>query len=112
LRGNYSHDNWGDGLWTDIDNIHSVIEDNTITNNERNGIKHEISYDATIRNNRIDGNRASGIFINSSSNVRIFDNRLYNNGSGIDLIQQDRGAGNWGPHRLADTEIYDNDVSG
>jgi parallel beta-helix repeat protein len=112
LRGNYSHDNWGDGLWTDIDNIHTVIEDNTITDNERNGIKHEISYDAIIRNNRIDGNEASGIFINSSSNVRIFDNRLYNNGSGIDLVQQDRGAGDWGPHLLADTEVYDNEVSG
>jgi parallel beta-helix repeat protein len=112
LRGNYSHDNWGDGLWTDIDNIHTLIEGNTITNNERNGIKHEISYDATIRKNRIDGNGASGIFINSSSNVRVFDNRLYDNGSGIDLVQQDRGEGNWGPHLLADTKVYDNEVGG
>jgi parallel beta-helix repeat protein len=112
LRGNYSHDNWGDGLWTDIDNIHTVIEDNTIVGNERNGIKHEISYDAVIRNNRIEDNGASGIFINSSSNVHIFDNQLYNNGSGIDLVQQDRGSGSWGPYLLADTKIHDNEVGG
>jgi parallel beta-helix repeat protein len=112
LRGNYSHDNWGDGLWTDIDNIHTVIENNTILRNERNGVKHEISYDAVIRNNRIQDNGASGIFINSSSNVHIFGNELYGNGSGIDLVQQDRGSGDWGPHVLADTKIHDNELGG
>ena len=51
VRGNFSHHNRGPGLWTDINNIHTLYENNTVEDNERGGIFHEISYDATIRNN-------------------------------------------------------------
>ena len=41
------------GLWTDINNIYTLYENNIIEDNVRGGIFHEISYDATIRNNTI-----------------------------------------------------------
>ena len=33
VRGNYSHDNNGSGMWTDIDNIHTLYEDNVVVHN-------------------------------------------------------------------------------
>ena len=51
VRGNSSHHNGGPGLWTDIGNIYTLYENNTVEDNERGGIFHELSYDATIRYN-------------------------------------------------------------
>ena len=51
VRNNNSHHNGGPGLWTDIGNIYVLYENNTVEDNERGGIFHELSYDATIRNN-------------------------------------------------------------
>ena len=58
MRGNYSHDNNGTGMWTDIDNIHTLYENNVVAHNTMAGISHEISYDAIIRNNTLIGNGA------------------------------------------------------
>ena len=38
VRGNYSHDNNGSGMWTDINNIHTLYEDNVVVHNTINGI--------------------------------------------------------------------------
>ncbi len=51
VRNNYVHDNLGPGLWTDIDNINTIYEENIVTYNNNAGIKHEISFDVIIRNN-------------------------------------------------------------
>ena len=56
VRGNYSHDNNGFGLWTDINNYNTLYENNLVVNNSGGGINHEISYDAVIRNNTLIGN--------------------------------------------------------
>jgi parallel beta-helix repeat protein len=53
LRDNYSHDNLGPGMWTDISSIHILYENNVVMNNTRSGIFHETSYDAVIRNNTL-----------------------------------------------------------
>ena len=50
-RGNFIHHNNGPGLWTDIDNIYVLFENNRVEDNSRAGIYHEVSYDAIIRNN-------------------------------------------------------------
>ncbi len=110
FRSNYSHHNWGDGVWTDINNIHTRIEGNTVTNNERYGIKHEISYDATIRNNTVSENLATGILINSSPNVEVYGNDVWRNGVGIEVIDQDRGSGPYGPYVTEGLDLHDNEV--
>ena len=110
LRDNYSHENWGDGLWTDINNIHTLIEGNTVTNNERYGIRHEISYDATIRNNTVSENTAAGIVINSSPNVEVYGNNVWRNGDGIEVLDQDRGTGPYGPYVTEGLDLHDNEI--
>jgi parallel beta-helix repeat protein len=126
VRGNYSHDNNGSGMWTDIDNIHTLYEDNVVAHNTGAGISHEISYDAIIRNNTLIGNGAGDtrswwwgneIQIQNSQNVDVYGNRvdMTGGGNGIVLIQQNRpvkipggGTGQFGPHVTTGNHIHDN----
>ncbi len=119
VRGNYSHDNIGPGLWTDIDNIHTLYENNRVENNSHAGIFHEISYDAIIRGNTVIGNGfargdwlwGAGILIAASPNVDVHSNLLEGNANGIALIQQSRGIGAYGPHEMQNIDVHNNSVS-
>ena len=119
VRGNYSHDNNGSGLWTDTNNIHTLYEDNLVVHNTINGISHEISYDAIIRNNTLIGNgygdtRGWGwgaeINIQNSQNVDVYGNKVDMTGgnNGIVLIQQNRGSGTHGQYLTINDHIHDN----
>lgn len=118
VLGNYAHDNNGYGLWTDIDNIHTLYDGNTVVNNLAGGISHEISYDATIRNNVVTGNGSptapwlwdGQIQIQNSKNVEVYGNHVdaTTGGNGITLIQQDRGSGAYGPHTTTGNAVHDN----
>jgi len=126
VRGNYSHDNNGIGMWTDIDNIHTLYENNVVAHNTMGGISHEISYDAIIRNNTLIGNGADDprswwwgneINIQNSKNVDVYGNRvdMTGGGNGLVLIQQNRpvsepgsGTGQFGPHVTTGNNIHDN----
>jgi parallel beta-helix repeat protein len=119
VRGNYSHDNNGIGMWTDIDNIHTLYENNVVAHNTGGGISHEISYDAVIRNNTLIGNgygRTEGwlwggeIQIQNSQNVDVYGNRIdmTGGGNGVVLIQQNRGSGTYGPWVTTGNHIHDN----
>ena len=121
VRGNFSHHNRGPGLWTDINNIHTLYENNTVEDNERGGIFHEISYDATIRNNTSRRNgtgkdfpywtTGAGIEIVSSRNVEVHGNTLEDNWQGITGLDDHRGTGNAGPYTLINLNVHDNVVT-
>ncbi len=124
VRNNYSHHNWGDGLWLDIDNINATIENNRVERNERAGIFYEISYAATIRNNTLMGNGflmsngqpskswgAAGIFVNASPDVAIYGNTLTGNRRGIFLQQGNRGLGAYGPRITRNADVHNNTVT-
>jgi parallel beta-helix repeat protein len=120
VRGNFSHHNNGPGLWTDIDNIRTTYENNTVTDNAGPGIFHEISYDATITGNVLRGNGLGlggiwyggvGILVSASPNVEVYGNTLSGNGGGIGLMQQNRGTGLFGAHELHDVFVHDNDIT-
>ncbi|KAA1057418.1 carbohydrate-binding domain-containing protein [Azospirillum argentinense] len=122
VRGNYSHDNTGFGLWTDIDNVGALYENNVVVGNSGGGITHEISYDAVIRNNVLVGNgfkpQAEGwlwggsIQIQNSQKVEAYGNKIDITGvkgaNGIVMIQQDRGAGEFGTYTTTNNKIHDN----
>jgi parallel beta-helix repeat protein len=121
VRRNSSHHNQGPGLWTDINNVDTLYEGNTVYANASHGIVHEISYDAVIRNNRITDNGrldrlsgwgGAGIRIAASPNVEVYGNVLAGNSNAIILLQQRRT--DWpsphGPHELHDIDVHDNDV--
>jgi parallel beta-helix repeat protein len=112
-RGNLVYGNRGPGLWTDIDNVESLIEDNRVYDNAHAGIKHEISYAAVIRNNVVEGNgfghgvrrRGAGILVRESADVQVTGNRLRGNADGIILLQEDRGDGPLGPYELRNVVV-------
>jgi hypothetical protein len=121
VRGNFSHHNDGPGLWTDINNIYTLYENNTIEDNVRGGIFHEISYDATIRNNTIRRNgtgkdfpwwtTGAGIEIVSSRNVEVYGNTLVDNWQGITGLNDHRGSGNHGAYVITNMNVHDNTVT-
>jgi parallel beta-helix repeat protein len=123
VRNNYSHDNTGPGMWTDVSSIRTLYENNLVENNTRAGIFHETSYDAVIRNNAILNNGSlsaddwfwnAQLQIAASQNVEAYGNVILvnseNNGNGIMLIQQDRSSEpcEYGPCRVANNFIHDN----
>jgi parallel beta-helix repeat protein len=123
VRGNFVHDNRGNGLWFDIDNVDALIEENVIEDNEGQGIFYEISYDAVIRSNEVRGNvrvrdgeeacnllYGAGILVAHSANVEVYDNVIEDNCNGIGGIQQDRGSGDLGPHLLENLHVHDNTI--
>ena len=113
VRGNFSHHNKGHGLWTDIDNISTLYERNRVEDNDFDGILHEISYGAVIRDNICLRNGVAapdpgwitggGIVVNSSSDVEIYGNTLVGNFNGIGGIQSNRGSGRYGRYLLQES---------
>jgi hypothetical protein len=118
VRDNYSHDNNGYGLWTDIDNINTTYEGNRIEYNSMGGINHEISYAASIHDNSFVGNGGNGltwlwgsaIQVQNSQDVEIFNNVIdaSSGGNGIGVIQQDRGTGAYGDYVAVNNNVHDN----
>jgi parallel beta-helix repeat protein len=115
VRGNFVHDNYGNGLWTDGDAINVVYEDNIAVRQEGNGIHHEISCDAVIRNNTFSDNGGGGIVVTASQNVVVKRNVVENNGQGIVLWHQDRERDPNDPHECAwilkDVRVRHNSVT-
>lgn len=118
VRGNNVHHNDGPGLWTDIDNIRTVYEDNEVNDNKGEGIFHEISYSAVIRNNHVRRNGltfnawlwGAGIHVASSRDVEVYGNYVEGNGNGIAGTQQARGDGAYGPRILSNLVVHHNTV--
>jgi hypothetical protein len=129
VKYNYSHDNHGPGLWTDINNIGVDYEYNRVENNWAGGIFHEISYDAVIAYNLVKNNSqliycpgwlwCAGIQIAASGGtagkiIDVHDNVVVSNsathGNGIALLQQDRGGGSQGAWIVQNVHVHNNTV--
>jgi parallel beta-helix repeat protein len=121
FRANNVHDNYGNGLHTDTDNIHITYENNIVRNNWGVGIFHEASADAVIRNNTLSGNdkRIAGsslysgadIFLNDSKNTEIYGNNITAGVHGIGLYDNDRGSGAYGLFEVRNVYVHDNVIS-
>ena len=120
VRGNWSHDNHGPGMWTDINNVDVVYEDNVVTGNQGYGILHEISYRATIRSNIVQDTRPrddSGFFgggeivVSASPDVEVYGNQV-RGVVGIGILQQRRVdfPSPLGPHAARNVHVHDNTV--
>jgi len=133
LTNNNVHDNHGPGLWMDTDNIGSIVEGNTVSNNTGPGIMSEVSYDAEISGNLVKNNDTigthidgwpqwAGILVFSSGSddggsIDVSHNMVVGGkGDGISFIQQDRSGdpAAYGPHTVQGVHVHDNtiDVSG
>lgn len=120
VRDNFSHHNRGPGLWTDINNINTLYENNVVEDNERGGIVHEISYDATIRGNTVRRNgtgrdwphwtTGAGIEVISSRNVQVYGNTVEDNWQAITALNDHRGSGNAGPWTVINLNVHHNTI--
>lgn len=120
LLDNLVRDNFGPGLWTDIDNVDSVIAGNVVLDNAYIGIFHEISYDAVIRDNLVEGNGfhftvdlwGAGITVAASPNVEVVGNTVRANAGGIVGIQQNRfdAPASFGPVEIENLHVHSNVV--
>lgn len=122
IRDNWVHHNSGRGLWTDIDIVDVLIEDNLVEWNTRGGIVHEISFDAQILNNtaRYNGLGFDGwvwgaqILIQNSSDVVVSGNVVTvsaDGGNGIAIVNQTRFSDDRDPYRSDRVLITDNVIS-
>jgi len=124
VRRTYVHDNWGPGLWTDVDNNNTTFDSNTIDDNAGPGIYHEISFNARFTNNVVRRNGAdtpgwvfgAGIQISSSGGlgtgqVEIDGNTLVGNTMDIVALQQERGSGPLGARLVRNLWVHDNTVT-
>jgi len=125
LTNNYCYNNYGPGLWTDIDNDSCTIENNICEYNEGPGIFHEISFQAKISCNTLTGNQYSlgtgrwyggNLFISNSSDVEVFNNTINCTGTlrgnAIMLMCDDRFSSSTGlPYFTRNNKIHDNDIN-
>ncbi|MFZ0304486.1 MAG: right-handed parallel beta-helix repeat-containing protein [Terracidiphilus sp.] len=122
VKSNYVHDNKGPGLWTDTNNVNTLYDSNTVINNQNEGIVHEVSYNAIIRNNTVKGNGNNStvwlwnaqIDVQNSSNVEVYGNTVEvpsGGGNGIALINQNRGSGTLGPFVASGNYVHGNTIT-
>jgi hypothetical protein len=107
-------------MWTDINNVDVVYEDNVVTGNQGYGILHEISYRATIRGNVVQDTRprdGTGFFgggeivVSASPDVEVYGNQV-RGVVGIGILQQRRVdfPSPLGPHEARNVHVHDNTV--
>jgi hypothetical protein len=122
VTNNYSHDNNGAGLWTDIENSNVDISFNQLANNHGAGIIHEIGYNANIHDNTITNDGidtrgtgpwwGGGIIVSNSSSVQVYNNTLTNCQNGIMEQSKNRGNGSNGlPYVLQNVIVYNNTIT-
>ena len=120
LRNNHVHHNFGTGVWFDWDVRGLVIEDNLVELNQTMGVQIEASRDNVVRNNVVARNDTSGydeawwgaeILIQNSAGTLVQDNTVVvEHNTGIMLIQQDRGAGDFGEHLAQGNVVTGNTI--
>jgi parallel beta-helix repeat protein len=121
FRANRVHDNYGNGLWCDWENINVIYENNTLERNYLAGIFHEASADAVIRNNTFRGNgmyaaehsrwSSADLFLNDSKNTQIYANTIFAGVNGIGLVDIDRGSNIYGLLEIRNDSVHDNTIT-
>jgi parallel beta-helix repeat protein len=134
LRGNHVHDNYGSGLWCDVDCRNVLFENNLVERNSDAGIFYEISFDAIIRNNtvRLNGTGrggqqgslwvwGAGIQIAASEGVRVYGNTVTVAGGSTGIVIVDQGRERPDPsgrragsakllYRTSGNTVHDNEI--
>jgi hypothetical protein len=120
FRGNHVHDNKGRGLWCDGDCRNVVYEENLVENNQLNGIFHEISFNAVVRNNRLRHNNhqergwfwGAEILLAGSQDVEVSGNTLVSAAGICGVMLIDQGRRDNGPlNKTRNNTIHGNEMT-
>jgi nitrous oxidase accessory protein NosD len=116
VRNNNAHHNRGNGLWTDTDNVNVLYDNNVASDNEGQGIFHEIGYDAVIRNNITERNTQHGILVDASPNVEVYGNTVRSNARLEQIMGRQATpvtqVGRYGALVLQNLYVHDNTIAG
>jgi parallel beta-helix repeat protein len=113
FRANFVHDNLGNGIWYDGDNVGSLIEENQVDDNAGEGIFYEVSGRGVIRGNVVRRSGTSGIFVSTSRDTEVDHNTLEDNFRGINLFLNCDAAGMTTviTYALANNRVHDNVIT-
>jgi hypothetical protein len=136
-RHNWIHDNYGNGIYCDLNCYGLDIHHNLVERNAKVGIEVEISYDSQIHDNKLHGNGIfdsrcadgtqcwftdlGGILVFDSANVRVYGNTIEDaNGHGIvgrqdhrrrcDTADPHTGRYCRGDHVVKNLQVYNNRI--
>ena len=123
VSDNMVHDNFGPGLWSDIDCEGTLYSGNTVTHNVGAGIFYEISRHARIEKNNVASNGNpmwqdpwlwdAQILISTSSDVMVEHNTVVvsDYGNGITIIDQKRGNDATAERRAINNQVTQNTIT-
>jgi len=114
ISNNVAHDNYGPGLWTDVNATYNTYDHNTSYNNYNGGIRYEISRYGVITNNTVYGNTNSAeVVYTGSDHGRISGNTVVDYGwgaIGVWNIVGTRPNSNLAIYQVTDTQVTNNTV--
>lgn len=90
VRNSSISNNLGHGFWEDMSCYDTVIRASQFNGNAGDGLFLELSAKAVIGDSLVSGNQGFGIKVNNTSNVRIWNNTLTQNGRALNLVQDSR----------------------
>ena len=82
-RDNQVNGNLGHGMWCDTSCYNTTVVRNVMRNNLTRGIEYEISSKAIIASNLVVGNGDSGMLLNESGDLDVYNNTLSRNRQNI-----------------------------
>lgn len=92
LVNNVIRDNNGTGLWLDESTYNDVVVGNRVIGNTGHGIFLEISDTAVVANNLVMRNEDTGIQIDNTGHVNVWNNTVVGNGRPLNIVQDRRVA--------------------
>jgi parallel beta-helix repeat protein len=85
VRGNYVASNASNAIWFDSNSSHIVVVGNQVLRNKCFAIYFELNDGPLIVGNIVHDNVQAGIGIHFTTNARIYNNTLVNNGTDLDV---------------------------
>ena len=92
LVNNVVRDNDGTGLWLDESTYNDVVTGNRVIGNTGHGIFLEISDTAVVANNLVLRNEDTGIQVDNTGHVQVWNNTVVGNGRPLNIVQDRRVA--------------------
>jgi parallel beta-helix repeat protein len=92
LIHNVVRDNNGTGIWLDESTYNDVVVGNRVVGNTGHGIFLEISDTAVVANNLVMRNEDTGIQIDNTGHVQVWNNTVVGNGRPLNIVQDRRMA--------------------
>lgn len=90
VRDSHFKANRGPGLWLDESVYDMIVVNNEMRDNTKHGVSLEISSKAVFANNVVTNNHSTGLKVNNTSDVKLWNNTFIGNDRSVWLVQDSR----------------------